>query len=95
MVLIQGNYQEISIVYIKTNKHHLLLRYISPISLSAVINFMTEKIIEAKKKKLVNLASVMVDKYLVFDNPLSRNSETERPIPDYQLKKSNINNMCS
>ena len=70
MVLIQGNYQEISIVYIKTNKHHLLLRYISPISLSAVINFMTEKIIEAKKKKLVNLASVMVDKYLVFDNPL-------------------------
>ena len=70
MVLIQGNYQEISIVYIKTNKYHLLLRYISPISLSAVINFMTEKIIEAKKKKLVNLASVMVDKYLVFDNPL-------------------------
>ena len=70
MVLIQGNYQEISIVYIKTNKHHLLLRYISPISLFAVINFMTEKIIEAKKKKLVNLASVMVDKYLVFDNPL-------------------------
>ena len=70
MVLIQGNYQEISIVYIKTNKHHLLLRYISPISLSAVIIFMTEKIIEAKKKKLVNLASVMVDKYLVFDNPL-------------------------
>ena len=46
-------------------------------------------------KKLVNLASVMVDKYLVFDNPLFRNSETERPIPDYQLKKSNINNMCS
>ena len=70
MVLIQGNYQEISIVYIKTNKHHLLLRYISPISLSAVIIFMTEKIIEAKKKKLVNLASVMVDKYLVFDNPV-------------------------
>ena len=70
MVLIQGNYQEISIVYIKTNKHHLLLRYISPISLSAVIIFMTEKIIEAKKKKLVTLASVMVDKYLVFDNPL-------------------------
>ena len=76
MVLIQGNYQEISIVYIKTNKHHLLLRYISPISLSAVIIFMTEKIIEAKKKKLVNLASVMVDKYLVFDNPLFWNSET-------------------
>ena len=70
MVLIQGNYQEILIVYIKTNKHHLLLRYISPISLSAVIIFMTEKIIEAKKKKLVNLASVMVDKYLVFDNPV-------------------------
>ena len=46
-------------------------------------------------KKLVNLASVMVDKYLVFDNPLFRNSETERPIPDYRLKKSNINNMCS
>ena len=76
MVLIQGNYQEISIVYIKTNKHHLLLRYISPISLSAVIIFMTEKIIEAKKKKLVNLASVMVDKYLVFDNPVFWNSET-------------------
>ena len=46
-------------------------------------------------KKLVNLASVMVDKYLFFDNPLFQNSETERPISDFQLKKSNINNMCS
>ena len=46
-------------------------------------------------KKLVNLASVMVDKYLFFDNPVFRNSETGRPISDFQLKKSNINNMCS
>ena len=46
-------------------------------------------------KKLVNLASIMVDKYLFFDNPVFRNFETERPISDFQLKKSNINNMCS
>ena len=46
-------------------------------------------------KKLVNLASVMVDKYLLFDNPIFRNSETKRPISDFQLKKCNINNVCS
>ena len=45
-------------------------------------------------KKLVNLASVMVDKYLFFDNPVFRNSETERPISDFQLKKPNFNNVC-
>ena len=46
-------------------------------------------------KKLVNLACVMVDKYLIFDNPEFRNSETECPISDFQLKKSNISNVCS
>ena len=46
-------------------------------------------------KKLVNLASIMVDKYLFFDNPVFRNSETERAISDFQLKNSIINNMCS
>ena len=46
-------------------------------------------------KKLVNLASVMVDKYLFFDHPVFRNSETERPISDFQLKKFNINNVRS
>ena len=44
-------------------------------------------------KKLVNLASVMVDKYLFFDNLVFQNSETKRPISDFQLKKSNINNV--
>ena len=39
-------------------------------------------------KKLVNMASVMVDKSLFFDNPVFRNSETECPISDFQLKKS-------
>ena len=48
-----------------------------------------------KKKKLVNLASVMLDKYLFLDNPVFRNSETERPISNFQLKKSNINNVWS
>ena len=46
-------------------------------------------------KTLVNLASVMVDKYLFFDNPVFRNFGTERPISDFQLKKSIINNVCS
>ena len=46
-------------------------------------------------KKFVNLASVMVDKYLLLDNAVFRNSETERAISDFQLKKSNINNVCS
>ena len=46
-------------------------------------------------KTLVNLASVMVNKYLFFDNPVFRNSGTERPISDFQLKKSIINNVCS
>ena len=46
-------------------------------------------------KKLVNLASVMVDKYQLFNNPVFRNSETERPISDFQLKKFNISNVCS
>ena len=57
--------------------------------------FNDKKTVEIKIKKLVNLASIMVDKYLFFDNPVFRNSETERPISDFQLKKSNINNMCS
>ena len=39
-------------------------------------------------KKLVNMPSVMVDKSLFFDNPVFRNSETECPISDFQLKKS-------
>ena len=56
---------------------------------------MTEKIIEIKKKKLVNLASAMVDKYLFFDNPVFQNSETEHPISDFQLKKYNIRNVYS
>ena len=38
-------------------------------------------------KKLVNMASVMVES-LFFDNPVFRNSETECPISDLQLKKS-------
>ena len=46
-------------------------------------------------KKLVNLASVVVDKYLIFDNPVFRNPENERLISDFQFKKSNINNVCS
>ena len=58
--------------------------------------FMTKKIIEIKKiKKLVNLASLMVDKYLFFDNPLRRNSETKCPISEFQLKISYLNNVCS
>ena len=57
--------------------------------------FNDKKTVEIKIKKLVNLASIMVDKYLFFDNPVFRNSETERPISDFQLKKSNINNVCS
>ena len=44
-------------------------------------------------KKLVNLAFIMIDKYLLFDNPVFRNSETEYLISDFQLKKSNINNV--
>ena len=46
-------------------------------------------------KKLAHLASTMVDKYLLFDNPLFQNSGTERPISDFPLKKSNSNNACS
>ena len=38
-------------------------------------------------KKLVHLASIMVDKYLLFDNPVFQNSASERPISDFQLKK--------
>ena len=57
--------------------------------------FNDKKTAEIKMKKLVNLASIMVDKYLFFDNPVFRNSETERPISDFQLKKSNINNVRS
>ena len=57
--------------------------------------FNDKKTVEIKIKKLVNLASIKVDKYLFFDNPVFRNSETGRPISDFQLKKSNINNMCS
>ena len=48
----------------------MLLRLISPVSFFVVNIFMTEKIIEIKKKKLVILASVMVDKFLSFDNPV-------------------------
>ena len=48
-----------------------------------------------KNKKLVNLASLMVDKYLFFDNPVLRNSETECPISDFQLKIYYFNNVCS
>ena len=44
-------------------------------------------------KKLVNMAPIMVDKSLFFDNPVFRNSKTERPISNFQLKKSNINNV--
>ena len=43
----------------------------------------------------MNLASVMVDKYLFFDNPIFQKSETKRPISDFQLKKTNTNNVCS
>ena len=57
--------------------------------------FNDKKTVEIKIKKLVNLASIMVDKYLFFDDPVFGNSETGRPISDFQLKKSNINNMCS
>ena len=57
--------------------------------------FNDKKTVEIKIKKLVNLASIKVDKYLFFDNPVFQNSETGRPISDFQLKKSNINNMCS
>ena len=46
-------------------------------------------------KKLVNLVSVIEDKFLFFDNPVFQNSETERLISDFQLKKSNINNVHS
>ena len=42
----------------------------------------------------MNLASVMVDKYLFFDNPVFQKSETKRPISDFQLKKPNNNNVC-
>ena len=76
MVFIKGNDQQIWTVYTKTNKHYLLLRYISPVSLFVANIFMTEKIIEIKKKKLENLGSVMVYKYMFFDNPVFRNSET-------------------
>ena len=38
-----------------------------------------------KNKKLVNLDSLMVDKYLFFDNSVLRNSETECLISDFQL----------
>ena len=48
-----------------------------------------------KNKKLVNLASLMVEKYLFFDNLLLRNSETECPISGFQLKISYFNNVCS
>ena len=41
----------------------------------------------------MNLASVMVDKYLFFDNPVFQKSETKRPISDFQLKKPNNNNV--
>ena len=34
---------------------------------------MIEKIIEKKKKKLVNLDSIKVDKYLLFDNSVFQN----------------------
>ena len=57
--------------------------------------FNDKKTVEIKIKKLVNLASIMVDKYLSFGNPVFRNSETGRPISDFQLKRSNINNVCS
>ena len=57
--------------------------------------FNDKKTVEIKIKKLVNLASIKVDKYLFFDKPVFRNSETGRPISAFQLKKSNINNMCS
>ena len=46
-------------------------------------------------KKLVNLASLVVDKYLFFDNPVLRNSETECPISDFQLKIYYFNNVSS
>ena len=75
MVLIHGNNQKMWIFYIKTNKHYLLLRYTPAVSLFVVIIVMTDKIIEIKKKKLVNLASVMVDKYVFLDNPVLQNSE--------------------
>ena len=59
-------------------------------------NFHDKKNNRNKKiKKLVNLASLMVDKYLFFDNPLRRNSETKCPISDFQLKISYFNNVCS
>ena len=45
--------------------------------------------------KLVKLPSIMVNKYLLFDNPVFQNSETERLTSDFQLTKSNSNNVCS
>ena len=48
-----------------------------------------------RKKKLVNLASLVVDKYLFFDNPVLQNSETKCPISDFHLKIYYFNNMSS
>ena len=55
MVFIQGNDQQIWTVYTKTNKHCLLLRYISPVSLFVVNIFMAGNIIEIKKEETWNL----------------------------------------
>ena len=51
---------------------------------------MRDKIIELKKKKLVNLASAMVDKYLLFDNPVFR-----IPKPNIRFLTLNLKNLTS
>ena len=67
MVFIQGNNQQILIIYIEINK----------------------------KKYFVNLAPVMVHKYQLFDNQIHQNSKTLRLISDFQLTRSNIDNVYS
>ena len=50
--------------------------------------FQDKKIVEIKNEETCELG-------IYNDNPVFRNFETERPISDFQLKKANINNMCS